>query len=119
MLRVATAETLSTCPTFDLTEVLARVARHHPDWSKERLESAEAKYHDFMAKAKAQPGGEHFVSDKDLDVVWHTHILFTRKYEVDCKNFFGYFFHHHPGGVKDGTLEKKLTKSCCSGGCGD
>lgn len=31
-----------------------------------------------------------------VDIVWHTHILFTRKYMADCKNIFGYYLHHLP-----------------------
>jgi hypothetical protein len=39
--------------------------------------------------------------DKDVaafvvDIVWHTHILFTRKYLADCRAIFGYYLHHTP-----------------------
>ncbi len=105
-------------PNFDLTNVLATVARKHPDWTLDRLLGAEAKYRAFMADAKANPGTEHFIADTDLDEVWHAHILFTRQYGADCQNYFGYFFHHHPGGAEEPKLERKLTKACCSGGCG-
>jgi len=31
-----------------------------------------------------------------VDIFWHTHILFTRKYHDDCKNIFGRYLHHEP-----------------------
>jgi hypothetical protein len=31
-----------------------------------------------------------------IDLVWHYHILDTRKYAEDCDRIFGYFLHHDP-----------------------
>ncbi|WP_419183608.1 glycine-rich domain-containing protein [Scytonema hofmannii] len=32
----------------------------------------------------------------EIDIVWHYHILDTRKYAWDCEWLFGYFVHHNP-----------------------
>lgn len=34
--------------------------------------------------------------DPIVDIVWHTHILFTQKYHDDCKKIFGHYLHHQP-----------------------
>lgn len=31
-----------------------------------------------------------------VDIFWHTHILFTRKYFKDCEAIFGQYLHHEP-----------------------
>lgn len=31
-----------------------------------------------------------------IDIVWHTHILFTKKYHADCQKLFGRYLHHLP-----------------------
>lgn len=54
--------------------------------------------------------GENLISNKGLriesndksippqliDIVWHTHIIFTSKYFKDCKQIFGFYLHHLP-----------------------
>jgi len=39
---------------------------------------------------------QSIVPTRDLDEVWHTHILDTSKYEVDCNTVFGRMLHHFP-----------------------
>lgn len=41
-------------------------------------------------------GPDHLVPTRDIDTVWHYHILDTHKYASDCKVVFGYFLHHNP-----------------------
>ena len=36
------------------------------------------------------------MASKDVDEVWHTFILFTKKYESFCNQVFGAFLHHEP-----------------------
>lgn len=31
-----------------------------------------------------------------VDILWHTHILFTEKYHRDCQILFNQYFHHRP-----------------------
>lgn len=94
-------------PNFDLTHIMKRVARNHPDWSAERLTLAESDYRFFLAKVKEDESGKHSPSP-DVDEVWHAHILFTRQYASDCSSYFGYFVHHVP--TVDGDCGE-----CCSG----
>jgi hypothetical protein len=49
------------------------------------------------------------VPTKDLDKVWHAHILDTVKYEADCNEIFGTFLHHFPYfGLRDDDDAKNL-----------
>lgn len=38
---------------------------------------------------------EHAVSD-EIDLFWHTHILYTRQYIDFCDRVFGEYIHHDP-----------------------
>lgn len=101
-------------PNFDLTIVMARIARDNPDWTQQRLDAAEDAYRMFCARAKATPQEEHVVTkqDADMDEVWHSHILHTREYAVDCLQYFGYFLHHQPLSSDEGKC-----KGCKDGSC--
>lgn len=81
-------------PGFDLTHVSARVAKEHPDWSSDRLETAVLQYREFMVLAKMTRTA--LVPTPDADEVWHAHILHTQAYARDCKKFVGRFVHHSP-----------------------
>lgn len=107
--------TLAAIPNFDLTHVMSRVAKENPDWTPERLNSAENAYRVFMAQAKATPREEHHNPSKDMDEVWHSHILHTRQYVADCSAYFGFFFHHTPF---IGDEEKDSKMAMCTGNCG-
>lgn len=53
------------------------------------------------------------VPNKQIDEMWHEHILDTRKYSDDCQTVFGYYLHHTPANPKD-------NQPCdtCQCGCG-
>jgi hypothetical protein len=71
------------------------------DWTLERANQVEPQYKAFLfligSKVKAE-----FVPTFDIDEMWHTHILDTRKYMTDCALHFGAYIHHYPYlGMKD------------------
>src|SRR5277367_5224593 len=71
------------------------------DWTLERANRVEPQYKAFLfligSKVKAE-----FVPTFDIDEMWHTHILDTRKYMMDCALHFGEYIHHYPYlGMKD------------------
>lgn len=79
-------------PSFDLTNVRHRVRMDHPDWAPERVEVAIHGYREFMALAKANKGRK-LVPMRDVDQVWHAHLLHTRHYARCCEEFAGFFIH--------------------------
>ncbi|XZN92635.1 MAG: glycine-rich domain-containing protein [Microcoleus sp.] len=64
-------------------------------WSIEKTDNMIELYRAFLVLNGMYP---HIpiVPTKDLDKVWHAHILDTVKYEADCQFLFGMFFHHFP-----------------------
>jgi len=89
------------CNELDLDVVTKRVSEEHPDWTKERLNTAEQEYRKWLFLCTIKPSGVCLgmgatPGSKDVDEVWHAHILFTRKYQADCQRLCGYFVHHEP-----------------------
>lgn len=79
---------------LDLECVKEKLQAQH-SWSKERCEVAEKDYRRFLKLALLERGKE--ISPLgDIDEMWHTHILFTKKYHRDCDQIFGRYMHHNP-----------------------
>ena len=97
-------------PLFDLSIIMRRVAKSNPDWDVERLCRAELEYRRFLFLCKEYPCTP-LSPLRDVDEVWHAHILHTQDYAADCKGFLGRFLHHcpfnekHPRHNKDRTAE--------------
>ncbi|KAB8335769.1 glycine-rich domain-containing protein-like [Scytonema tolypothrichoides VB-61278] len=64
-------------------------------WSCEQVEQAIAHYKMFLNLLYLYPNSA-IVPTREIDIVWHYHILDTRKYACDCEWLFGYFVHHNP-----------------------
>ncbi len=56
---------------------------------------AERTYRQFLTLHANHPG-RTIVPSELLDLVWHYHILDTRKYVADCERIFGGYLHHDP-----------------------
>jgi len=62
-------------------------------WTHTRATNAIEGYYRFLYLG----GTFHKVRPpKDIDEVWHRHILHTEQYQSDCMNLFGRFIHHRP-----------------------
>lgn len=66
-----------------------------PRWSPARAKTAEKWYRRFLFLVAKYPN-EVIVPTKEVDEIWHAHILDTRKYEQDCEHIFGGYLHHFP-----------------------
>lgn len=71
------------------------------NWPADGADEAIAAYRDFLQTsydyfATEVPIGEKPSPDPVVDIVWHTHILFTQKYHEDCETIFGHYLHHEP-----------------------
>jgi hypothetical protein len=65
-------------------------------WEKSRALRATEQYRRWLW-LNAVYGADHLSPSRDVDQVWHTHILDTRKYLEDCAAMFnGRFLHHNP-----------------------
>ena len=112
------ASIVALLPTMDLSRFVARVRRENPDWTEERLAAAEAGYRQFWFEAKSIPNHR---PSRDVDEIWHAHILHTREYIRDSQAYFGYYFHHTPdngGKAKAGDCQGGGDGcTACSSGC--
>ncbi|TAJ25572.1 MAG: glycine-rich domain-containing protein-like [Reyranella sp.] len=93
---------LARIATIDLTRVMAKV-RKEENWSAADAAHAEQRYRRFLAMRLMKPAF-HLVPARDIDKVWHQHILHTMQYAKDCNNIFGAFVHHRPGSTDTADL---------------
>jgi hypothetical protein len=66
-----------------------------PQWTLEECDVYVNLYKKFLLLHLIYPENK-LPPTKEIDWVWHFHILDTSKYMVDCDNIFGYYFHHFP-----------------------
>lgn len=90
---------------LDLERIVQKLAVQ-PDWSLARARRAEFDYRRLL-NLRVQYPGTPLVPTRDIDEVWHGHILDTRAYAADCELLFGGFLHHSPafGGGERVQLE--------------
>lgn len=67
-------------------------------WSDEKCNLIEPQYKAFLA-VHLENKTKNLVPSKDVDEMWHMHILHTKKYVDFCNNVFGEYFHHYPHSV--------------------
>src|SRR5215471_9906423 len=97
----------SAAPADDATRAMAAVAaidlgnimrklRQEQGLDEDEAATAESRYRRFLCMYLL---GTDFdlVPARDIDKVWHQHILHTRAYASDCQRVFGAFMHHSPG----------------------
>ena len=84
--------------SFSKNSNIEKVRKEKTSWSEFRIKSAVKEYLQFLFLIKKHLGDKKhpIVPTKDADQIWHHHILDTRKYQKDCKNFFGRMIHHYP-----------------------
>ena len=64
-------------------------------WGKQGAEKAAQYYRNYLTLALKYPD-KTLPPSKDIDEVWHTHVLHTEQYAADCDAIFGKFMHHIP-----------------------
>jgi hypothetical protein len=84
----------------------------HPEdsegWSLERVTRAVELYRRFLFLNHLYPD-RPIVPSREIDQVWHTHILDTAKYREDCDTLFGHFMDHWPYfGMRDADERQEL-----------
>jgi hypothetical protein len=88
-------------PKWDLTAISDRMVIKH-GWNKEFTDKCIEEYKKFVFLIKK--GNKKISPPLKVDDIWHEHILFTKDYFEDTKEYLGFFLHHQPHGIKH--LEK-------------
>ena len=95
---VSIEEKLRRVDELDLGPIAFKLVHPEPDaegMSVAEAERAVMKYRRFLKLIVMYPD-QAIVPSKEIDEVWHTHILDTLKYPEDCEKVFGFFLHHFP-----------------------
>jgi hypothetical protein len=94
-------------PTFDLSDVVEQLS-HKPEyshWTEARFQTAVQEYCKFLAMHKMYPD-RMIIPGRDVDSIWHRHILNTKRYMSDCEAYFGHYLHHSPHSrIMEGSQE--------------
>ncbi len=77
-------------------QYLADQLVHRYHWDPTEAQEVLRKYKNFMILWGIKPGGLGLVPTREIDEVWHLHILFTKNYTADCLHIFGSYKHHTP-----------------------
>lgn len=80
---------------LNLDKIIADAA-HSLDISKSELLEHVSEYRNFLITVAVSPRKKIVRPSKKADLIWHQHILHTKKYARDCKRIFGRFIHHRP-----------------------
>lgn len=87
----------------DLSAIIRRLVLIDK-WTIGQAQLACKQYRNFLF-LKIKYGKQYALPpSKDIDEVWHSHILHTEDYYHFCMNIFGEFLHHHPHHGKDNTI---------------
>lgn len=90
---------------------LVRAARRSDDvpaeWTDADIARALLRYRRFLALVALSPSTP-IAPTKDIDVMWHLHMLSPRAYLADCQRLFGDVLDHDGGFGKDASEEPVL-----------
>jgi hypothetical protein len=105
----AIGERLRRADELDLEPIVYKLT--HPDPGERALSLAEADqavalYRCFLKLCLLHPGTT-IVPTRQLDHVWHTHMLDTAKYRADCAYVFGSFMDHFPYAGLRGEADRR------------
>ncbi|MBN8885171.1 MAG: glycine-rich domain-containing protein-like [Rudaea sp.] len=77
-------------------ECVAYKACRDENWSIAKVDETEREYRAFLQLVRSFPNKSDIAPTRDVDRLWHHHILDTEKYAADCQRLFGVFLHHYP-----------------------
>lgn len=88
--------------SVDLLEAARRSDTFPKDWSPEKAQLALSRYEKFLLLA-AKHKGKPVAPTRDIDEMWHLHMLSPRAYLQDCQRLFGVVLDHNGGFGKDAS----------------
>lgn len=80
---------------LNLKQIMAGI-RKKERWSAKRAKDAEHWYKNFLWMCYLNRKRPVAALGRDADLVWHNHILYTERYQKDCKTIFGGYLNHRP-----------------------
>jgi len=91
-----TAQLSKLVQRLDLSRLRYKYTRSNEALMTEKQwDIAELEYRRFLQLKQFYPN-EALVPSKQVDQIWHAHILDTKSYRKDCQSVFGHFMDHFP-----------------------
>ena len=81
--------------SLDLERIKWKIIREHPTIDSEGIDTVEREYKRFLTLKILFPE-QSFTPTRNMDLMWHAHILDTANYRRDCDELFGKFLNHRP-----------------------
>ena len=82
--------------SIDLLEAARRSESFPKDWTEEKTRRAIDRYTKFL-QLVAQDPHRPVAPTREIDVIWHLHMLSPRAYYEDCQRLFGMILDHDGG----------------------
>ena len=99
--------------SVDLAAASYRSSAFPQDWSREKRE-LEARRYEMFLRLSAKHPGKRATPTREIDDLWHLHMLHPAAYYADCIRLFGRIF-DHDGGFGTGPGELPLLKAAFRG----
>jgi hypothetical protein len=106
--------------SLDLGQIVDKITRTdnaltgiEKPWSRAKAEEAVELYKRYLWLVRKHRERHPFLPpSREIDFIWHAHILDTRRYHEDCDAIFGAYHHHDPYfGLNGPADEKHLRES--------
>ena len=81
--------------SLDLERIKWKIVSKHPTIDSEGIDTVEREYKRFLTLKIIYPE-QRLTPTRNMDLMWHTHILDTANYRRDCDELFGKFLNHRP-----------------------
>ncbi|CAN0620189.1 conserved protein of unknown function [Burkholderia multivorans] len=91
----------------DLIRAWERSDRKIEDWTQDKARQALLRYQRFLMLVAANPGIPH-APTRDIDEMWHLHMLAPKAYHEDCMRLFGEVLDHDGGFGKEENEKAEL-----------
>jgi hypothetical protein len=91
---------MSAVISIDLFDAARRSDDFPKDWSEDHIRAAIDRYERFLSLVARHPGVA-LAPTREIDAVWHLHMLRPRAYYDDCQRLFGYLLDHDGGFGKE------------------
>jgi hypothetical protein len=104
--------------SYDFTSIVSHAVQKNPQLNLiEKIDSVLTEYKNFMLDCSTTTTPIN-VPNEEVDAIWHSHILFSKKYFEFCKQIAGRYIHHtpHTGCQADCVTMPPVKASNCSGG---
>ena len=92
---------------FELIHWKIRNATEFKQLSDNEVDIAISEYKRFLSLRVENPKID-LAPTKLMDIVWHYHIIDTRRYATDCQRLFGSFLHHKPSYGPNDSAETEV-----------